>query len=218
MRIKKRRVVYGSTIGVSTFVAGVILVWLTTPVNQVEGLTNWRAALWIFLDANGVVLEPGASNSVLLDETAPNLPTLRIGYVLPFLLVAFGTVLTASGVSGTGRLRYILENGSAILYGYLGVGLIALLESGARPAIAGFTALILFFMVAIYVGSTVVGRLTGGMPFIGVASLGLVAVIGMVFVFVGLAILDAMLPMIVVASSGMLTGGSLLWTVRQAPR
>jgi hypothetical protein len=218
MRLEKRRAVYDSIIGVGVFVAGVLFTWFTTSVEQISELASWRAAVWTFLEANGVVLEPGAKASPLLTSAATELPQLRIGWVLPFLLVSLGAVLTASGVSGTSRLQYMLENGSTVLYGYVGVGLIALLESGARPAIAGFTAIILFFAVATFVGSTALEKLTGGLPFFGVASLGLVIIVGMILVLVGVAILTAILPMIIVSVSGAATGAVLLWSVRNAPR
>lgn len=218
MRLEKRRVIYGSTIGAGTFVMGILLVWLTAPVEQISGLAGWRTALWIFLEANGVVLEPGAKASPFLTSTATNIPKLRIKWAFPVLLVSLGTILTVSGVSGTGRLQYMIENGSAVLYGYLGMGLVALLESGARPAIAGFTAIILFIAVATFVGSTVFEKITGGLPFFGVASLGLIIVLGMIFVLVGMTILTAMLPMIVVSVSGTATGVILIWAVRKAPR
>lgn len=213
MRLEKRRVVYGSIIGAGTFLVGVLLVWLTAPVSEVSDLPEWRAALLVFLDANAVALDSGASSTV-----TQNLPSLGIGWVLPVLLVSLGTVLTVNAVSGTSRLRYMVENGSPFLYGYLGIGLIGLLESGARPGIALFTGLVLFLGVAIFVGSTVTGKLTRGLPFLGIASLGLVIVLGMIFVLVGLAILDAMLPMVFVTVLGVGAGVGLSWTARNAPR
>jgi len=133
MRLEKRRIVYGSVIGAGAFIAGVLLVWLTVPVDRVNNLPEWRAAVWVFLDAHGITIETAATQNAFRVTTEPDLPTLRIGFALPFLLVAIGAALTVSGVSGTSRLRYMIENGSAVLYGYLGVGLIALLESGAQP-------------------------------------------------------------------------------------
>lgn len=218
MRLEKRRVIYGSTIGAASFIVGVLLIWATTTGGQTSGLSEWRAAVWIFLEANGVVLEPGARVSPIFTSTATNLPKLRIGWVFPVLLVALGTILTVSGVSGTARFRYMAENGATVLYGYLGVGLVALLESGARPAIAGFTAIILLLGVATFVGSTVIGKLTGGLPFFGVASLGLIIVLGMVIVLVGAALLTAILPMVILGVSGTTVGVVLIWAVRQAPR
>ncbi|WP_336325798.1 hypothetical protein [Halovenus sp. HT40] len=218
MRLEKRRVVYGSVIGAATFALGILAIWATVPVDTVDNLSEWRAALWVFLDANGVVLEPGAANSPLLTQTAPGLPTLEVGYVFPFLLLVIGTILTVSGVSGTGRYQYMVENGAPILYGYLGVGIVAVMQSGARPALAGFTGIIFILVLAIFVGSRVVGVLTGGLPFIGVASLGLVMVLGLVFIVAGVALISALLPMILVSVGGMVTGVTLIWAVREAPR
>lgn len=218
MRLKKRRLIYGSTIGAGTFIVGVLLVWLTTPVEQVTGLPSWKAAVWVFLEANGVTLETGAGASSFVASSTPEVPRLLIGWAFPLLLISLGTILTVSGVSGTGRFSYMVENGSTVLYGYLGVGLIALLESGARPALAGFTAIILFVTAATFVGSTVIEKATGGLPFFGVASLGLIIVLGMVIVLVGIAVLSAILPMIILGVSGAVIGIASIWGVRKAPR
>lgn len=218
MRIEQRRVAYGTVIGAGAFIIGVILVWLTMPVEQVSGLADWRAALWVFLDVNGINLEPTSTGFALLSSAAPDVPKLNIGWAFPFILVAIGAILSASGVSGTSRFRYMMENGGTVLYGYLGIGLIATAESGARPAIAGITAILLLFVVVIYVGSTITQKITGGLPFIGIASLGTIAVVGLIFVFAGIAIIEAMLPMVVVSAGGTITGIGLLWSVRKAPR
>lgn len=218
MRLEKRRIVYGSVIGAGAFIAGVLLVWLTVPVDRVNNLPEWRAAVWVFLDAHGITIETAATQNAFRVTTEPDLPTLRIGFALPFLLVAIGAALTVSGVSGTARLRYMIENGSAVLYGYLGVGLIALLESGAQPVVAALAAIVFILIVSMYVGSAVVGSVTSGIPFIGIASLGSVIVLGLVFLFVGAVILEAMLPMIIVAVGGAGAGILSLWSVRQAPR
>jgi hypothetical protein len=218
MRLERRRVVYGTVIGAGAFIIGVFSVWFTAPVREVSGLADWRAALWVFLDANGIVLEPTATGSALLSATAPEVPELRIGWVLPLALVALGAVLTASGVSGTSRFRYMVENGSTVLYGYLGFGLIAVAESGARPAVAGLIAIVLFLVVILYVGGTVTQKITGDLPFIGVASVGTIAALGLIFVLAGLTVIQAMLPMVVVGVSGVAAGIVLLWGVRNAPR
>lgn len=217
MHIDRRRVVYGSVIGAATFLIGVLGVWFTTPVSKVPDYANWRVALWVFLDANGIEIEPSLITG-LSESSISQLPTLGLQWLYPVLLVGVGTILTAVGVSNTSRPRYLIENGSTVLYGYLSVGFVALAGSGTQPAVAVISALLLFFVVVVYVGSSLLQKLTGGLPFIGIVSLGTIALVGFIFVVAGLALLEATFPMIVTAASGTAVGLVSIIVVKNAPR
>lgn len=151
-------------------------------------------------------------------STISQLPKLGLNWAFPVILVALGTILTATGVSNTSRPRYLIENGSTVLYGYLSIGLIAIAESGAKPAVALITALLLFFVVIVYVGSTIIQKITGGIPFIGIASLGTIALVGLFIVVAGVTIIETMLPMVIVAVGGTASGLFSLVIVKNAPR
>lgn len=214
MRLEQRRVAYGFVIGSGAFIVGVLTIWLMMPVEEVDGVQTWKAAVWVFLEANGVDLNPGIFSPIPVER----LPTVQLGSVYPALLVSIGAVLTASGVSGTGRAKYIFENALPVLYGYLGIGLIALLQSGARPGLAGFGGILLLLLAALAVGSRVLGSVLGGLPVFGVVSIGFVLTFGLFIIIVGAALLDALLPMIIAGGAGYVLGSGALWAVRQAPR
>jgi hypothetical protein len=217
MRRDNRRLAYGVVMWATAFVVGLGITWFTLPVGQANDFEAWRITVWAFLTTNGVTIDPQTAQLPLYATTAADTPSFSSGYAVPVLLVALASVLTARGVSKTEEFRRMLENASPVMFGYVAVGLIAVLESGASPAVAGGAAASICVLLGVYIWSTVFGDLIRRVPLVSITSFGSVLLLGLIFLTVDEAIVEAVIPMVVVGAAGTATGVTLLWGVRRAP-
>jgi hypothetical protein len=63
----------------------------------------------------------------------------------------------------------------------------------------------------------VIGAAVGGMPFIGIASLGMVFLFGLIFLIGGLALAVAIGPLVLTSVAGVCVSAGLMYIVRELP-
>lgn len=217
MSIRRYQLQYGTLWGATAFLVGFAATFLVTPPDLLD-VEKWRTAAWIFLNANGAPvagirvlgLSGIGSNVNLIEATGQ----LRALYTLPPLLTAFAALLTADSLRYTTRPKYVLQNCSGAIAGYIGAALVTILVSGARPAVAIIILLAGLLGGGLFIGSTVANRLTGGLPVFGVTTLGGLAIIGLAIVLGGIAVITALAPIFAVTIAGTLVATTLILTVR----
>jgi hypothetical protein len=141
-------------------------------------------------------------------------PTL---VAIPFFVIILGGLLLVDAVSYTTRFEYVLENAAWLLSGYLAAGIVPFGLSDARPGLTLFIVLIGMFIAALAIGSRVIGAAVGGLPFIGIASLGMVVLFGLIVIIGGLALAVAIGPLVLTSVAGVCMSAGLMYIVRELP-
>jgi hypothetical protein len=218
MRIDEKQRRYGVAFGVAAFLTGLALTHLLSPPDILPTKPRWQVVTWLYLNAHGVEISASHFNvfafgttNLLGEIDAPAL------IAVPIFVIILGGVLVVEAVSYTTRFEYVLENAAWLLSGYLAAGLVAFGLSDARPGLTLFIVLIGVFIAAVAIGSRVIGAAVGGMPFIGIASLGMVALFGLIFLIGGLALAVAIGPLVLTSIAGVCVSAGLMYIVRELP-
>lgn len=218
MSVRQQQIRYGFAIGLGVFLCGTVLTHLLLPGDVLSDFARWKVAIWTYLSAHFVSISAVrfggisyAYTEVDLINTFPVLHSLR---TVPILLVTLGSVLVVDAVDYTTQFKYILQNSASVLLGYLSAAITAFVLSGAQRGTIMFLILMSLAAAGLFIGSKVVGGLTGGLPIFGIASLGGVILIGIATIFTGLMFIQSIGPLFLVAASGAFAGAVLSWLVR----
>jgi len=212
---KRKRILYGGSIGTATFIVGCALLFYALEFETVYSMEPWRAALWSYISSHGIVLEPTAQQSPLLESNADTIPRTALTQVYPAILIYAGSLLTIYQIDYREKsLLNLVRNGASVLYGYVGFGLIAIAESGASPAVAGGIFIITLIAIPAYIG----GRFLSALPFVGLASFGLMASIGLLIFLIGISILTTILPLIAIGGVAVASAALTVWLLKKVPR
>ncbi len=217
MSIRRQQLQYGTFWGAVAFLVGLAATFLVTP-SGLPDVEKWRAAAWLFLNANGIpiagirILDIAdfGSNVNIIDATGQ----LRALYTLPPFLVIIAAILTGDSLRYTTRPKYVLQNCAGNIIGYVGAALATILASGARPGVA---IVILFAGLlggGLFIGSTLANRLTGGLPVFGVTTLGGLAAVGLAVILGGITVVTTLLPILIISLVGTFVATVLLLAVR----
>ena len=218
MRLEEKQRRYGVAFGAGAFLIGLTLTHLLSPPDLLPTEPRWKVVTWIYLNAHGVEISASHFNTFSFGTT--NLLSEIDAPVLiavPFFVITIAGILLVDAVSYTTRFKYILENAAWLLSGYLAAGIVAFGVSEARPGLTILVALIGGLIAAVAIGSRVIGAALGGIPFIGIASLGLVASFGLIFLIGGLALAFAIGPLILTSATGVSISAVLMYGVRGLP-
>ena len=218
MRIDEKQRRYGLAFGVGAFLIGLVLTHLLSPADITTPEPRWKVVTWLYLNAHGVEISASHFN-VFAIGTTNLLSEIDAPAVLaiPSFVIILGGVLLVEAVSYTTRFEYVLENAAWLLSGYLAAGLVAFGLSEARPGLTLFVMLIGVFIAAVAIGSRVIGAAVGGLPFIGIASLGMVALFGLILLIGGLALVVALGPLVLTSVAGVCVSAVLMYIVRELP-
>jgi hypothetical protein len=217
MSIRRYQLLYGSLWGTVAFLIGLLTTFILTPSGLLD-VEKWRAASWLFLNANWVPIAgirvlgvSGIGTNVnILNETGQ----LRALYALPPLLVTLAALLTGDSLRYTTRPWYVAQNCAGAIVGYVGAALITILASGARPAVAVVILLGGLLGGGLFIGSAVASRLTGGLAVFGITTLGGLAAIGLAVLIGGITVISALAPLAALTLLGVFAATVLLLIVR----
>ena len=217
-RYQKRQLTYGVTSGIFAFGCLWLLAALFLP--DTPSGPDWKASLRLLLGMHFIEIkinETFTGAPVTSDATAvfTDAPVQQLRLVPP-VAVAVAAAYAAREVSQTRRPQYILKNGASVLAGYLAALLVAFVVSDIRPDLTFAVLVILALGVALYLGSTVLSRLTGALPFFGVTSLGTIILVGLVVLVFGIRLLQVFGPALLVTGVATVAGSSLVIWHRDA--
>jgi len=218
MRLEQKQRRYGVAFGVGAFFIGLALTHLLSPTDLLPNESRWRVVTWMYLNAHGVEISASHFNAFSFGTTnlltEINSPAL---ISIPLFVIVLAGILLVDATSYTTQFVYILENAAWLLSGYLAAGIVAFGLSGARPGLTILIALIGGSIASIAIGSRVIGAALGGMSFIGIASLGLVASFGLLFLIGGFALAVAIGPLVLTSGAGVCISAVLMYSVRGLP-
>lgn len=208
-----------AAIGLVAAGAGVVVTWYALPESLLS-ITNetWRSAAWVFLNANDIPIEVnrGAISGSGFGNVIAENQQFRYLRALPFGLMIVAGVLAAEHAHSRAELPDTLLYSGLAVVGYL-LGLISIVVlTNALPTLSWTFLIVGGGLAAIAVGSRVLDATTGGFPTIAVTSLGTVALIGIIVIVTGAALVDLLLPATAVAGGGSAVGGFLIWMNRNA--
>jgi len=218
MSVRQQQMKYGFAIGLGVFLCGTVLTHLLLPGSTLSEFARWKVTIWTYLSAHFVSISAMRFGGISYAYTEVDLinafPALQSLRAVPILLVTLGSVLVVDSVDYTSRFKYILQNSASVLLGYLSAAIVAFVLSGAQRGTAMYLMLVALAAAGLFIGSRVVGGLTGGLPIFGIASLGGIVLIGIFTIFGGLMVIRSIGPLFLVAASGAFAGAVLSWLVR----
>lgn len=186
----------GILTGGLAFCAGWAVVALLAP-KAVFDAPRWQNTLWMFLGANTIELNQGLYAQEAVQPVAiAELP--EFVYLLPVVGVAVASAYVCYEIR-TNRVKHNVSNALAAGTGYFLTALVAMVLSDIRPTITVVLITALVLGGGLWVGSTVIGALGRGIPFLGIASLGTVVAVGVLVILGGVAILSVIQGLIVVS-------------------
>jgi len=121
--------------------------------------------------------------------------------------------MMVEAVNHTTRFEYIIQNGGALLTGYLAAGLLAFVISEVQPGVAMIIALAVLLAGGAYIGGTVAQRFTAGVP-VFAGDLRGVVLIGLLVALGGLVVLQSIASLVGGSLVGVTVGAVPAWTVR----
>lgn len=221
MRVRQRQIVYGSAFGATTFLVGWAITVFLTPPDVLAELPRWKSSLWIYLSAHFVSISGlqlvGIGAAFVEVDLLSHFPQLQILRVMPIFLTTIGGLLMIEVVNYTTRFHHLIQNAGSLLIGYLSVGFLAFIVSGAQPGVAMLIVSGAILAAGAYIGGTVTQRLTGAVPVFAVISVGGVVLIGLLILLGGTAIVTAIGPMIAVSTLGVTIAAVLAYVSRNVP-
>lgn len=195
VRYRARRVRHGTAAAAVAFVAG----WAVTALVASTAAFNeprWQSTLWVYLGAHFLELaEPATiiSYQYLNPVEIADVPTAI--YLVPIAAVGVAAAYTCHEIRSS-RLKHNVSNALGAGMGYFLAGLLAVVVTDMRPNISVILIAAVVIGGGIWIGSTVVRTTTGGLPFIGVTSLGTVAIVGLLVIGGGATIARALAGLI----------------------
>ncbi|WP_336136897.1 hypothetical protein [Natronomonas amylolytica] len=218
-RYRRKQLRYGVSSGVLAFIAGWAVVALTMPTGVFESTPRWQSTLWVYLGAHLVELSDSHTGGYGFDSVQPveivGFPDII--YLLPVIAVAVAAGYTCYNLYST-RIKHNVSNGLAAGTGYFLTGLVAMFVSNIKPSISIILLFALILGGGIWIGSTLLGYLSGGLPFFGVASLGTIVAVGILVLLGGIAIVASIRGLILMAFGGSIAVGVVVGVSRQLER
>jgi len=195
-RYRQKRMRLGVLTGVLAFAAGWAAIALLAPQAAFDA-PRWQHTLWMFLGANTVELSQGTFGQETVQPVAvAALP--EFVYLIPVVTVAIASAYVCYEIQ-TNRVKRNVSNAIAAGTGYFLTALVAMVISDIRPTITFILIIALVLGGGLWVGSTVIGALARGIPFLGIASLGTVVAVGVLVILGGVALLSVIQGLIVVS-------------------
>jgi len=218
-RLRQKQLRYGLTSGVLAFAAGWAAIAILLPKSAIVDYPRWQTSLWVYLGAHLVELSDSYLGGVGFDTiNAFELVDLSgLIYLIPVATASIAGFYTCYKMNST-RIKHNISNAMAAGMGYFLAGLAAMLLADIRPSISMVLVLAFVAGLGIWLGSTILGILTRGIPFIGIASLGGIAAIGIIIVVGGVAILSAIWGLMGVAFAAPGGAGAIVGVSRQLER
>lgn len=192
-RFRSKQVRYGLAAGTVAFIAGWASMALLVPEGSISNVPRWQSTIWLYLGAHGV--------EVVVDQSAIGLPTTIqplteasvpgwTRFLPVFVTVPAGTYVATQLRSK--RIRDSISNGMAAGVGYLLTAIVAIWVADARPTMVQILAAGGALLLALWLGSAVLSRGTGGLSVISLVSLGTVVLIGLAIIGVGAAVVKVL--------------------------
>jgi hypothetical protein len=151
----------------------------------------------MYLGANTVELNPGILGQRIIQPVRfADLP--EIVYLIPFAAVGVAGSYICSEIHSP-RVKHNISNSMAAGAGYFLTALVAMVISEIRPGITFLLGVALLLGGGLWVGATLIGALGGGIPFLGIASLGTVVTVGVLVILGGVAIISVIQGLIIVS-------------------
>ena len=196
-RLRQKRLRYALSSAFLSFAAGWAVITLLMPPNVFPDFHRWQTSLWTYLGTHYVRISDvhfGGAGFRLVDPVATaQLPDYV--YLVPVGAVSASAIYTCYNLNST-RIKHNLSNALASGLSYFLIGLAVIVLTDAQPPISMLLIIALVVGGGIWIGSNIMGFLTQGFPFIGIASLGGIAAIGILIIFGGVAILAAILGLV----------------------
>lgn len=197
-RLRKNQLKYGFISGIFTFG----FLWLISSIFMLESnISNWRASLILLLHLHFIPISTGVDIT-----TNIQIEKLRI---IPFLIFSLACGYSARKIAYTKNIKYILENASMPLIGYLPAFSIAYSVSNINPVFEWLIFIFVMPFIAFYIGSQFISKFSGSLPFIGIVSLGSVIYTGLIILIFGLSIIIEFSGLIFVIVFGISIGSSI---------
>lgn len=202
-RVRRQQIRYGLPAGVLLFVAGWAITAFLTPDSLFPEEPRWRVTLWVYLGTHLVELSDVYTGGIgmgtlALDQFAPNV-TVDWLPLVPISSVAIASLYTCRELPYTTRMKYNVRNAATAGAGYFLTGLAAMIATDMQPSFTAILGIALVVGVAVWLGSSFVGAMTRGVPFIGITSLGTVAMIGVLLLIGGVALVDSIWGLILIS-------------------
>jgi uncharacterized membrane protein YhdT len=206
-RLRRKKLRYGISSALIAFLAG----WAVTTFLTPEGVFDaprWQTTLWVYLGAHFVELSNTHTGGLGLGTVQPvvaaGVPTFV--HVIPVLAVASAALYTCWQIHSS-KIGHNVSNAIAAGMGYFLASIGALIVSDMRPSITLLLVLALLVAGGFWLGSTFVRAFSGGFPFIGIASFGTVAALGILLFLGGLTVAAVLWGVIVVSFGGASVAG-----------
>lgn len=218
-RIRRKQARYGLASGALAFTAGWAVAAFLTPETVFEQYPRWRTTIWMYLGAHYVELSTTHTGGLGLATIQP-LDVAEIPqyiYYVPILVTAVSAFYTCYNFNST-RIKHNISNAFAAATGYVLIGFLAMVLADPRPS---FTMMLLIALViggGIWLGSSLLGSLTRGVPFFGVASLGTVAMLGILFLLGGVALLSVVWGLLAIPFGAAGVAGTVVGLSRRLKR
>lgn len=218
-RLRRKRHRYGLTSGILAFAAGWAAITLILPNSALSAFPRWKTSLWVYLGTHFVRLSDVFFGGVGLNTVQPvDVVGLQSNvFAIPVAAAGLAGLYTCYEINST-RIKHNIENAMTAGTGYFLCGLAAMILADVRPEVSMILIIALVVGGGIWLGSTVLGFLTGGLPFIGIASLGSIAAIGILMLMGGIAILSAILGLVAISFIAPGLAGALVGISRQLER
>lgn len=218
-RHRHKQLRYGIASGVLTFAAGWATIALIMPTTVFESVPRWKSTLWVYLGTNLIELSDSHTGGLGFNTMQPveiaSLPSIT--YILPIVTVTIAAGYTCYELRST-RLKHNVSNALAAGAGYFLTGLVAMFISDIQPTMSDFLLIALVLGGGLWIGSTILGYLSGGLPFFGVASLGSIAAVGTLVILGGITILAVIQGLILMAFGVAVVVGASFGVSRQLER
>lgn len=218
-RYRRKRLRYGISSGVLTFTAGWAIITLVTATTAFKSVPRWKSTLWVYLGTNLIELSDSHTGGLGFNTVQPveiaGLPSEI--YLLPVLVVTVAASYTCYQLRST-RIKHNVSNALAAGAGYFLTGLVAMFISNIQPTISNLLLIAFIVGGGIWVGSTLLGYLSSGLPFLGIASLGSISAVGILVVLGGITIVSTIYGLIVMAFGVAVIVGSSFGVSRQLRR
>jgi hypothetical protein len=131
--------------------------------------------------------------------------------------VALAAAYTCHEMNST-RVKHNVSNAMSAATGYFLTALLAMVMTDMRPSISMILGIGLLVGAAIWIGSSVLGFFSRGVPFIGVASLGTIAALGIFILMGGVAIFAVVDGLIAIAFGTAVVVGGIFGSSRRLDR
>lgn len=214
-RLRRRKIRAAAPAALLAFVAGWAVTALVIPETGFDA-PRWQGTLWLYLGAHGLELSNVYIGGIGLGTVKP----LELISEPEFL--TFVPILAAGLASGytcwklkSSRLRHNVENAVAAGTAYVLVGVVAVIVSDMRPTISGLLIVAVIAGAAVWLGSTFIQAFSGGLPFIGISTFGTVAMVGLLLLLGGVAVVGALWRLLVTTYGAALLVGAVVGLNRE---